>query len=124
MSDIKELQQLVLKFRKERGWDWEGNKNPKDLAISLSLEAAELLEHFQWKDTKHMAEYLKTNRQEIGEELCDVLWWVLLMAHDLDIDLPKAFKAKVAKNEKRYPLEQAKKLTPKNIHEYKKQHRS
>lgn len=103
MSDIGVLTKKILKFRDARNW---GQFNQaKDLAISLSLEAAEVLEHFQWKNEKEIEEYIKTNKEEISDELSDVLWYLLIMAHDLDIDIIRAFENKMAKNAMKYPVE-------------------
>jgi len=106
MEDIDSLVKKIAQFRDER--DWKQFHNPKDCAISLSLEAAEVLEHFQWKSKEEMAEYVLKNRNEIAEELADVLYWVLLMSHDLDIDIVKTFNKKMEKNARKYPVEKAK----------------
>ncbi len=106
MSEIEELQQKIVTFRDER--DWKQFHNPKDLAISLLLEASELLEHFQWKSVEEMMQHVKDNKAEVSEELADVYYWVLLMAHDLDIDLTKALGSKMKQNEKKYPISKAK----------------
>lgn len=106
MSDLKKLQQRVLKFRDER--NWEQFHNPKDTAVSLLLESAEFLEHFQWKSSKEIRDHLKKNHKDVSEELCDVLYWVLLIAHDLKIDIEKEFERKMKKNEEKYPVEKAK----------------
>ncbi len=105
MSDIKELIKKIKDFRDER--DWKQFHNSKDVALSLMLEAAEVLEHFQWKSPKEVDEYTKKNREEIGEELADVLYWVLLMSYDLEIDVKKALEKKLKKNEKKYPVGKA-----------------
>ena len=97
---------LVVDFRDER--DWEQFHNPKDMAISLSLEAAEVLEHFQWKTPEEIKSHLSTNKREISEELADVLYWVLLMSHDMDIDIAQSFRAKLEKNAAKYPIEKSK----------------
>lgn len=102
MSDIKRLTNKILAFRDAR--DWEQFHNPKDVAISLTLEAAELLEHFQWKSPAEVARHAKKGRLAISEELADVLYWVLLLGHDLGIDLDKALTRKLIKNAKKYPV--------------------
>ena len=89
MADLKSLTQKVIAFRNAR--KWKQFHNPKDSALSLVLEAAEVMEHFQWKNKEEMDAYVKANRKAIGEELADTLYWVLLMAHDLNVDLPKIF---------------------------------
>ena len=106
MSDLAELQKRIVTFRDAR--EWKQFHNPKDLALSLVLEAAEVIEHFQWKNENETKKYLSTNKDDVGEELADVLYWVLLMAHDIDVDLDKIFDQKMAKNEKKYSVEKAK----------------
>jgi len=96
----------IVKFRNERSW--KQFHNPKDLAISLSLEASEVLEHFQWKSKEEIEEYIKTHKGHIGEELADVFYWVLLMSHDLKIDIIKASEKKLKKNMEKYPISKAK----------------
>jgi NTP pyrophosphatase (non-canonical NTP hydrolase) len=106
MPDLTNLQSQIIAFRDAR--DWQQFHNPKDMAISLCLEAAELLEHFQWKNPEEIKAHLKANKTDVEDELIDVLYWVLLMAHDLDIDIEQAFANKLAKNEQKYPVEKAK----------------
>ena len=106
MDPIKNLTQKIIAFRDAR--DWKQFHNAKDVALSLVLEATELMEHFQWKDEKEVEKYIKTNKIEIGEELADVLYWVLLMSHDLKIDVIEAIEKKIKKNEEKYPIEKAK----------------
>lgn len=104
--DIKSLTKRIIDFRDAR--DWKQFHNPKDVALSLVLEAGEVMEHFQWKNDKEIKEHLKKEKGEVAEELADVLYWVLLLSHDLDIDILKALKIKLEKNEKKYPVEKAK----------------
>ena len=106
MDDLERLTKQIIEFRDAR--DWKQFHNPKDCAISLSLEASEVLEHFQWKSKEEMEKYVVESKQEIGEELADVLYWVLLMSHDLDINILEALDKKVSKNEEKYPVEKAK----------------
>ena len=106
MADIQELTRLTREFRDAR--DWKQFHTPKDLAISLTLEATEVLEHFQWKNKEEIDEYVKAHKVEIGEELADVLSYVLLMSNDLGIDLAQAFTEKLKKNDAKYPVEKAK----------------
>lgn len=102
---LKELQDQVIQFRDER--DWKQFHNPKDSAISLSLEAAEVLEHFQWKNEKEIEIYLAEKKEDVGDELADVLYWLLLMSKDFDIDLGEAFVKKMDKTAQKYPIEKA-----------------
>lgn len=106
MSDFNQLTKRIVDFINDR--DWDQFHNPKDLALSLVLESAEVMEHFQWKNNEEMEEYLKVAKDDVGEELADVLYWVLLMSHDLKIDIKEAFEKKMSKNEAKYPIEKAK----------------
>lgn len=106
MSNIKDLTEKVLAFRDER--NWKQFHNPKDMAIALSLEASEVLEHFRWKNKQEIEAFLETSKTDVADELADVLYWVLLMAHDLEIDISKAFVEKLQKNGEKYPVEKAK----------------
>jgi NTP pyrophosphatase (non-canonical NTP hydrolase) len=106
MSDIQDLTKRIIAFRDAR--DWKQFHNSKDLALSLVLEASEVMEHFQWKTKDEIEKYIVEKKDEIGEELADVLWWVLIMSNDLKIDLKKALEKKIDKNEKRYSVEKSK----------------
>lgn len=106
MSDLNDLTKKIIDFRNKR--KWKQFHNPKDLAISLALEASEVLEHFQWKSKEEMEEYVKTHKEHIGEELADVLYWVILMSHDLKIDIIKASEKKLLKNAEKYPVKKVK----------------
>ena len=106
--DIKELQKKVIEFRDKR--DWAQYHNPKDLAISLSLEAAELLEIFQWKDAEEV-EALTSNtgvRERIKEELGDILIYALNMCDAVGLDPTDVILSKLKINERKYPVEKAK----------------
>ncbi len=106
MTDLDKLQKLVIEFRNER--DWEQFHNPKDTAISLVLEATEFLEHFQWKNQAEIKAHLEKNGEDVSEELADVMYWVLLIAHDLNISLEDAVTKKMVKNRRKYPVAKAK----------------
>jgi NTP pyrophosphatase (non-canonical NTP hydrolase) len=106
MDRSEEILKRMLDFREAR--DWKQFHNPKDLSLSLVLEATEVMEHFQWKNGKELEEYAKTHKHEIGEELADTLYWVLLLSHDLGIDVFEALDKKMKKNEEKYPVEKAK----------------
>ena len=106
MDNLDESIKRILKFRDDR--DWKQFHNAKDMALSLSLEAGEVLEHFQWKNGVELDEYIKKNKEEIGEELADVLHWILLMSNDLGIDIVSALSKKIEKNEQKYPKEKSK----------------
>ena len=103
--NMRDLQAKVIKFRDDR--DWAQYHNPKDLAISLSLEAAELLEIFQWKDASQV-ESLKSDsevRQRVKEELGDILIYALTVAHEFGLDPTEIVLDKVKVNEMKYPAE-------------------
>jgi dCTP diphosphatase len=106
MKTLEELTKRIVAFRDAR--DWKQFHNPKDLAISLVLEAGEVMEHFQWKSKEEMDKYVLEHKDEIGEELADTLYWILLMSHDLNIDVIKSFEKKMEKNEDKYSVEKAK----------------
>jgi len=94
------MQDRVVAFRDAR--DWKQFNPPKDLAMALSIEAAELLEIFRFKsDEQALA---GDGRQRLSDELADVLYFVLLMAHDTDIDLRAALERKLASSEEKYPV--------------------
>ena len=104
-SDIKALTEKIKQFRDER--DWKQFHNHKDMALSLVLEAAEVLEHFQWKSPEEVASYAKTHKDEIAEELADVAMYLFELADNLNVDLPRAIGNKLAKNAAKYPVEKA-----------------
>lgn len=98
----KETIDMVLKFRDDR--DWKQFHNPKDLAISLSLEAAELLEVFQWSGTDLEC---SDKRAKVEEELADVVSYCILMADACGLDLDEIVRKKVRLNEQKYPIRKA-----------------
>src|SRR3954469_7989520 len=102
---LSDLAKLVLEFREER--DWKQFHNPKDMALSLSLEAAELLELMQWRNGAELDQHLAANKMRLGEELSDVLGWILLIASDQGIDLADAFVKKIGLNKRKYPIDKA-----------------
>ena len=106
MGEIKEITAMMMKFREER--DWKQFHNHKDVALSLVLEAAEVLEHFQWKSPEEVARHGKECKAELADELADVAWYLFELAHDLDIDLPQAIEEKTKKNAAKYPVEKCK----------------
>ena len=106
MNDIKALTKKIEKFRDER--DWMQFHNHKDVALSLVLEAAEVLEHFQWKKPGEIEAHAKVCKDEIADELADVAMYLFELAGNLDIDLSKAIDVKLAKNAKKYPIHKAK----------------
>jgi len=105
---IKQLKEIVKKYCEER--DWDQYHNPKELAIGVITEAAELLEPFRFKNEKEMAKILKNpeKRAKISEEMADVLYFVLRFAQMYNIDISDAFVKKMEENKKKYPIEKAK----------------
>lgn len=97
---MEKLQADILKFTKERGWNQ--NHDARNLAISISLEASELLEHFQWMSAE---EAIAENKDEIAEEAADVFIYLLQFADALGIDLKEAAYKKMEKNELRFPIQ-------------------
>ena len=92
----------INKFRDDR--DWRQFHNEKDLAISISLEAAELLELFQWKYPEEVRE---TSIERIKEELADVLIYSHMLASNLDLDIDEIIEAKLEKNNIKYPVDKS-----------------
>lgn len=99
----KETIEQVLKFRDDR--NWRQFHNPKDLALSISLEAAELLEVFQWSGTDTVCE---SKKDKIKEELADVLNYCILMADVYGLDMDEIVQEKIKRNNEKYPVEKAK----------------
>ena len=95
---MKELTKEIKKFRDERGWG--GNLDARSLAISISLEASELLEHFQWVNAE---DAIKKDKQAIVDEAADVFIYLLQFADVLGIDLRDAAQQKMKKNAVKYP---------------------
>ncbi|MGN7403432.1 nucleotide pyrophosphohydrolase [Cytobacillus praedii] len=99
---MENLQKAVIRFRDER--DWGKFHNAKDLAISLNLEAGELLENFQWKSSEEATE---TKFQDIKDEIADVMIYLLLLCDRLDINLEEVVHSKLVKNAEKYPVEKS-----------------
>lgn len=106
MGEIQEIIEKIKKFRDER--DWQQFHNHKDMAVSLVLEAAEVLEHFQWKSTEEIEDYVKQNKSKVGEELADVAKYLFELADNLNIDLVEAINEKMIQDAEKYPVEKAK----------------
>ena len=100
MKETEEIMQALLKFRNER--DWEQFHNSKDLALAISIEAAELLELFLWKKAEEV------NADKVKEELADILSFTFLLAEKYGFDIKDIVLEKVKKNNDKYPVEKAK----------------
>ena len=96
---MKEIQQKILAFRDER--DWKKYHDEKDLAISISLEANELLENFQWRTSE---EAIAESKQNIKEEMADILIYLVQLADKMEIDLEEEVSNKLVKNAIKYPV--------------------
>ena len=99
---MKEIKQKILAFRDER--DWKKYHNEKDLAISISLEANELLENFQWRTSE---EAIAESKQNIKEEMADILIYLVQLADKLDINIEEEVLNKLVKNAAKYPVDES-----------------
>ena len=99
MSDIEEILNELRKFNKER--DWDQFHNGKDLAVALSVEAAELLEAFLWKDATAVS------KDKVKEELADVLNYAFQMADRYNLDIKQIMLDKIERNAEKYPVSKA-----------------
>ena len=95
---MQELISKILKFRDAR--DWKQFHTPENIAKSISIEANEILEHFQWDN--------QFDSKEVGDELADVFMYLVLMADSIDVDLKEVVLAKLKTNESRYSIEKSK----------------
>jgi NTP pyrophosphatase (non-canonical NTP hydrolase) len=100
MSEIEEIIQELIHFRNER--DWEQFHNPKDLAIALNIESAELLELFLWKSHK------EADVAKIKEELADVFAYAFLIAEKYNLNVKDIVNDKIRQNAQKYPIDKAK----------------
>lgn len=100
MTDIKKLTEKLIDFRDQR--DWAQFHNPKDLAVALNIEAAELLEAFLWKNAED------ANAEKVKEELADVIAYALLLADKYKFNVVDIVTDKIKENEIKYPVDKAK----------------
>lgn len=116
-TTIQELKDLVAAFRDERGWQEE--HTPKNLSMSIAIEAAELMEHFQW-DT-----YRKDDKQAVADELSDIISYCLNLADTMEIDVATAFRSKLNRAAKKFPVElfNPDSKNPEQYHKIKKAYR-
>lgn len=105
-KSIKELQEIILKFVDER--NWRQFQTPKNMSMYLSMEAAELMEHFVWCESSTSKQTLEEKRIDVEHELCDIFYWVLNFAAQNNINLSQALERKMELNREKYPLEKAK----------------
>lgn len=105
-TTMAQLRQLVREFVDER--DWRQFHTPKNLSMSLSIEAAELMEHFQWltaKESRSLADD-PPRLEEVSDELADVICYAIAMANELNIDIAAALARKMEKNRQKYPADE------------------
>ena len=100
MSELQDLRKALLDFRNER--DWAQFHNPKDLALAISIEAAELLEVYLWKNPE------EGNVEKVREELADIFSFCILLADRYDLDIATIVLDKIRQNELKYPVSKAK----------------
>lgn len=105
-TTVEQLKDRMAAFVAKR--DWEKFHKPKNLAMSLAIEAAELMEHFQWLTHRQTETLLKSPqaRQEVADEMADVLSFLLSLANATGIDLAASFEAKMSANDRKYPAAQ------------------
>lgn len=107
MSDsLRELRTRIDRFVEER--DWAQFHSPKNLAMAMIVEAAELVEHFQWDTLEESRELSEQKREQVGQELADTFVYLLRIAEVTGIDLIEAANRKIDLNAKKYPVDQAK----------------
>ena len=99
MKESEEIIQALLKFRNER--DWEQFHNPKDLALAISIESAELLELFLWKNAD------EANKEKVKEELADIFAFAFLLAEKYQFDIREIVLEKIILNSQKYPIAKA-----------------
>jgi NTP pyrophosphatase (non-canonical NTP hydrolase) len=117
LGDLARLRALVRAFVDER--DWDQFHSPKNLASALSVEAAELLEHFQWLQHGRFEELGPDKLVEVRHEMADVLVYLVRLADKLDVDLLAAVEEKMVLNRAKYPAEQVR-GDARKYHEYKR----
>ena len=104
-TTVGELRRLIAEFIRER--DWEQFHDPKNLAMAIATEAAELMEHFRWVKNDASRDQVKdrATKAAVAEELADILAFALSFANAADIDITSALQAKMAKNAHKYPAD-------------------
>ena len=112
---IRQLAERLRKFADER--DWEQFHSPKNLAMALSVEVAEIAEHFQWLTEQQSRDLDAATKAEVAHELADALIYLVRLADQMGIDLPEATQRKLAINESKYPAERVR-GSPKKYSEY------
>jgi NTP pyrophosphatase (non-canonical NTP hydrolase) len=102
IDDLAAVRQFLRQFAADR--DWDQFHSPKNLAMALTVEAAELLEHFQWLKEGSVEELGPEKHEQVREEVADVLLYLVMLADRLEVDLLEAGRAKLKKNAEKYPV--------------------
>ena len=102
---LSDMTQRIVAFRDAR--EWAAFHGWKDEVLSLVSEVGELAEWFRWYEGDALTAHVKDHHEDVADELADVLYWTLLLAHDAGVDLGAAFDAKMTKNAEKYPVEMA-----------------
>ena len=105
MDSIRDLTTRINAFRDAR--DWKQFHNPKDMAVSISIESAELLDQFQWKNAKECEAQIQENREAVADEMADVAIYLFELADLLEMNLGQEMLRKLDKNGAKYPVEKA-----------------
>ena len=103
-TTISQLQEEVHQFVLERGW--EKYQTPKNLSMSIAIEAAEIMEHFQWQGSEESVHLIRESeiKNQVADEVADVLVYCMILANNAEIDLTSAIRSKMARNQKRFPV--------------------
>jgi dCTP diphosphatase len=104
-NSIQELTAEICAFRDAR--DWKQFHNPKELAVAITAEAGELLQHFVWQSAEQSEKRIVERKPEIESEMADVAILLFELADNCGVDLAAAMRAKIARNEVRYPVDKA-----------------
>ncbi len=111
MNDLNKLKEKLVEFRDER--NWKQFHNPKDLSQAISIEASELLEHFLWVSQENSNKIVQDYKEDIADEMADILAYLLSLSDVTGIDLGEALLKKLEKNKIKYPIEKAKGIATK-----------
>jgi NTP pyrophosphatase (non-canonical NTP hydrolase) len=106
MTELNDIKKALATFSKDR--DWQQFHSPKNLAMALSVEAAEIVEHFQWLTEDESKTLTVEKRQAIAEEIADTQMYLLLLAENLEVDIIQSVNQKIEKNAVKYPLNKTK----------------
>jgi len=105
MDDIAALTEQIRRFRDSR--NWQKFHSPKDISVAITAEAGELLQHFVWKSSEESWDRAETKKAEIADEIADVAILLFELADNLELDLAAIMRAKLERNEVRYPVDKA-----------------